>query len=95
MFKSVFAKYLTAICILILACFLILAWIISSVVRNYAVELKRKEMNWSCSTTVSLVSMTYGNSDGSASFSDFILSNKAKLADTIGTVLERDDSVTV
>ncbi|MBP5428214.1 MAG: HAMP domain-containing histidine kinase [Clostridia bacterium] len=95
MFKSVFAKYLTAICILILACFLILAWIISSVVRNYAVELKRNEMNWSCSTTVSLVSLTYGNSDGSSSFSDFILSNKSKLADIIGTVLERDESVTV
>ena len=50
MFKSVFAKYLTAICVLILACILILAWINNSVVRNYAAELKRKEMNWSCST---------------------------------------------
>ena len=70
MFKSVFAKYLTAICILILACILVLAWIINSVVRNYAVELKRNEMNWSCSTTVSLVSLTYGNSDGSLPFSE-------------------------
>ena len=95
MFKSVFAKYLTAICVLILACILILAWIISSVVRNYAVELKRKEMNWSCSTTVSLMTQTYGNSDGSASFSDFILTNKSKLSDMIGTILERDESVTV
>ncbi len=95
MFKSVFAKYLTAICILILACVLILAWIISFVVRNYAVDLKRNEMNWSCSTTVSLVSVSYENSDGLSSFSDFILSNKAQLTDLLATILERDESLTV
>lgn len=95
MFKSVFAKYLTAICVLILACILILAWIISSVVRNYAIELKRKEMNWSCSTTVSLVSLTYGNSDGSLPFSEFVLRNERGLSDMIGTILERDDTQTV
>lgn len=95
MFKSVFAKYLTAICILILVCVLILAWIISSVVRNYAADLKRKEMNWSCLTTVSFVSLIYGNSDGSVSFSDFILLNERDLSDMIGTILDRDESLTV
>lgn len=95
MFKSVFLKYLTAICILILACILMLAWIISSVVRNYAVELKRNEMNWSCSTTVSLVSLTYGNSDGSLPFSEFVLRNERGISDMIGSILERDDSQTV
>ena len=95
MFKSVFAKYLTAICILILACILVLAWIINSVVRNYAVELKRNEMNWSCSTTVSLVSLTYGNSDGSLPFSEFVLRNENDIADMIAMILERDDSQTV
>ena len=95
MFKSVFAKYLTAICILILACIMILAWVINSVVRNYAAELKRKEMNWSCSTTVSLLSLTYGNSDGSLTFSDFILRNERDINDMIEMILERDTSQTV
>ena len=95
MFKSVFAKYLTAICILILVCILILAWVINSVVRNYAAELKRKEMNWSCSATVSLLSLTYGNSDGSLPFSDFILRNERDINDMIEMILERDTSQTV
>ncbi len=95
MFKSVFAKYLTAICILILACIMILAWVINSVVRNYAAELKRKEMNWSCSTTVSLLSLTYGNSDGSLTFSDYILRNERDINDMIEMILERDTSQTV
>ena len=95
MFKSVFAKYLTAICILILACILALAFFINSVVRNYAAELKRKEMNWSCSTTVSLLSLTYENSDGSLPFSEYILRNERGIKDMIEMILERDDSQTV
>jgi len=95
MFKSVFAKYLSAICILILACVLCLAWIISSVVRNHAVDLKQNEMNWSCSTTVSLVSLKYAAADGSLSFSDFILQNERDLSDMIEKILERDETLTV
>ena len=81
MFKSVFAKYMTAFMLIIIVSFTILAAIISSMMLNYSKEMKR-EVVFSASQTVrqyleSQYTDYYKQNGGT--FSEFVNSTRSKI----------------
>ncbi len=95
MFKSVFAKYLLAFSIIILISFIMVAFIVGSMVRSYASDAKRDEIDWVADSTKVLLVTVYERNQMHNDFADFIDANKEQIRDMIDAVGLRDSNLTV
>lgn len=95
MFKSVFAKYLTAFAVIILISFIMLSLIISSMVRSYATGSKEEEVNWIASSSRDVLLNSYQSSGGNRTFSDYILSNEVNIRNLMDAISRRDRDLTL
>jgi signal transduction histidine kinase len=95
MFKSVFAKYLTAFALIILVSFFMLASIVTSMVRAYASDAKEEEIGWIASSSREVIRNVYHSWDGSGDFPDFVLESKADLKKILDAISNRDSNLSV
>lgn len=86
MFKSIFAKYVTTFTALLLASFLLLFFIVNSVVSNDAIRAERRDMEGVSSALTGHLASLYAT-DGVGDFSSFIRTGTATAEDYVSRLL--------
>ncbi len=86
MFKSVFAKYLTAFAAIILVSFVTVALIVRSMVTNYASESKEEKVTAVAESARDLMMSDYENVDGQYEFEDYVAESKGRLVEMLNAI---------
>ena len=94
MFKSVFAKYVTAFMMIIFISFLVLAMVTTVAVNNYSMEEKNGIMSRSADSVRNYVEKEIENM-GTVRFNWFVNNNREALAFTIEAIASYSDDITI
>ena len=95
MFKSVFAKYVTAFAVIILISFLMVALIVASMVTDYASDDKKESIDRFAKMAQSIVERDYEKDDGSYMFDDYVQRNREHFKGLLDAVTQSDQSLTL
>ena len=95
MFKSVFAKYLTAFAVIILVSFLTVAFIIGSMVTNYATGSKEEKVTTVAESARDLVVAAFENAEGQYRFDDYVNKNRVNLGEMLNAIGHLDETLTI
>ncbi len=95
MFKSVFAKYLTAFAVIILVSFLTVAFIISAMVTNYATGSKEEKVTTVAESARDLVVAAYENVEGQYRFDNYVTENRVNLVEMLNAIGHLDETLTI
>ena len=95
MFKSVFAKYVTAFAMIILISFSTVALIIASMVTDYASESKKESIDWFAKMSQSIVESDYEKENGNYMFDDYVQRNREHFKGLLDAVAQSDSSLTL
>ena len=91
MFKSVFAKYLTAFTVIIAIRFMLIIFVVSTMVSNYSYENKKTLMQNGAYCAEDTIN-TYRSFDDSRSFSETVEKNASRISDSLHSYAENADS---
>ena len=94
MFKSVFAKYITAFMLIIFASFIMLALITATAVNNYSADEKAEIMARSADSSKTYIEEKFNNEDNSY-FDLFVSSNAGDIGMMLKAISLSSDDVTV
>ena len=95
MFKSVFAKYVTAFAAIILVSFLTVALIVASMVTDYASDSKKESIDWFARTAQTIVEGDYAKEDGAVPFAEYVQRNREHFKTLLDAVAQSDTSLTL
>ena len=95
MFKSVFAKYVTAFAVIILISFLTVALIVASMVTDYASDSKKENIDWFAKMAQSIIEGDYEKDEGSYLFDDYVQRNREHFKALLDAVAQSDQSLTL
>lgn len=94
MFKSVFAKYITAFVMIIIISFCMILSIIVSLVNSYSANIQTEIVKSTARSTESYLELRYEQSDF-GSFKGFIQDNRADIVDILSTIAANYEGVSV
>lgn len=94
MFKSVFAKYITAFMMIIVISFCMILSIIVSLVNSYSANIQTEIVKSTARSTESYLELRYEQSDFT-SFTDFVNENREDIVNIVSTIAENYEGVSV
>lgn len=94
MFKSIFAKYVSAFMLIILSSFLVIIFIISSIIGNYSTDAKSEIMENSAEATSTYIEglFVYSDSDG---IEAVVKSSGEAVSAMLEVISQRSDDITI
>ncbi len=94
MFKSIFAKYVSAFMLIILSSFLVIIFIIASIIGNYSTDAKSEIMENSAKATSAYIEglFVYSNADG---IEDVVKGSGEAVSAMLEVIAQRSDDMTV
>ena len=94
MFKSIFAKYVSAFMLIILSSFLVIIFIIASIIGNYSTDAKSEIMENSANATSAYIEglFVYSNAD---SIEDVVKGSGEAVSAMLEVIAQRSDDMTV
>ncbi len=94
MFKSIFAKYVSAFMLIILSSFLVIIFIISSIISSYSTDAKSEIMANSAWSSATYVEGLFDHSDKD-SVAEVVDESRQAVADMLGTIAQNSEDITI
>ncbi len=94
MFKSIFAKYVSAFMLIILSSFLVIIFIIASIISNYSTDAKSEVMENSAKATSAYIESLFVGSDADG-ISEAVNSSRGAIVSLLTVIAERSDDITI
>ena len=94
MFKSIFAKYVSAFMLIILSSFLVIIFIIASIISNYSTDAKSDVMENSAKATCTYIESLF-RASGSEGIAETVDASRKSVISMLTVIAEGADDVTI